>query len=69
MLSFRRQSNDIWRRIEQYKPVSIEPKGKEAFLAAMNHYYETVNDVKTNGAVFAAVCRGKVNGLLTRLAV
>lgn len=50
----------MWNRIEQYKPIFIEPKGKQDFLFAMENFYEKINDSSANGACFAAVCRGKV---------
>ena len=54
------QRNNIWNRIEQYKPVFVEPRNKHEFLTAMENFYEKINDPAQNGAVFAAVCRGKV---------
>ena len=32
-------------------------------MTAMDNYYEKVRDPQANGAVFAAVCRGKVKDL------
>ena len=54
------QKNNIWNRIEQYKPVFVEPRNKHEFHTAMESFYERINDPQHNGAVFAAVCRGKV---------
>ncbi len=54
------QKNNIWNRIEQYKPVFVEPRNKHEFHTAMENFYEKINDPAQNGAVFAAVCRGKV---------
>lgn len=39
----------------------MEPKGKDAFNAAMAGYYEKIRDPNLKGAVFMAVCRGKVS--------
>ncbi|XP_071118557.1 regulator of telomere elongation helicase 1-like [Haliotis cracherodii] len=55
------QDNNIWSRITQYKPVFVEPRGKAAFTDAMDEYYEKINDPTQNGAIFMAVCRGKVS--------
>lgn len=38
----------------------IEPQDKAEFLAAMHQYYDLVRSKQKNGAVFFAVCRGKV---------
>ena len=54
-------SAGIWNRIEQHKPIFIEPKRKSDFTVAMDAFYEQVHDQTKNGAVFAAVCRGKVS--------
>ena len=51
----------MWTRVEQYKPIFVEPKGKQDFLFAMENFYEKVNNPSGNGACFAAVCRGKVS--------
>jgi hypothetical protein len=53
------QKGGIWSRIEQHKAIFVEPKTKAEFATAMDNYYEKVND-PAGGAVFAAVCRGKV---------
>ncbi|XP_046578791.1 LOW QUALITY PROTEIN: regulator of telomere elongation helicase 1-like [Haliotis rubra] len=55
------QDNNIWNRVTQYKPVFVEPRGKVAFTDAMDEYYEKINDPTQNGAIFMAVCRGKVS--------
>jgi len=52
------QQAGIWKRIEQQKPVFIEPKNKTEFGTAMENFYDRVDS--GSGAVFAAVCRGKV---------
>ena len=51
----------MWGRIEQYKPVYVEPRTKSEFQIAMINYYDKIADNTANGAVFAAVCRGKVS--------
>ncbi|KAK7488471.1 hypothetical protein BaRGS_00020256 [Batillaria attramentaria] len=55
------QSSNVWQRILAYKPVIVEPRGKDAFVQAIDDFYEKINDPKLNGAVFMAVCRGKVS--------
>ncbi|KAJ8305702.1 hypothetical protein KUTeg_016247 [Tegillarca granosa] len=55
------QINNIWNRITQYKQIFVEPRGKTAFYDAMDEFYEKINDQSLNGAIFAAVCRGKVS--------
>ena len=54
------QEHNIWSRIEQYKPVYVEPRTKSEFQVAMINFYDKIQDNTANGAVFAAVCRGKV---------
>ncbi|XP_071964337.1 regulator of telomere elongation helicase 1-like isoform X2 [Antedon mediterranea] len=55
------RENRILSRMEQYKELFIEPRGKNDFLEAMNGFYSKVKDQTLNGAVFFAVCRGKVS--------
>lgn len=51
----------VWDRIRQYKAAVIEPQDKHEFSAAMSEFYSRVSDPRTKGAVFFAVCRGKVS--------
>jgi len=53
------QQSGIWTRIDQQKSIFVEPKTKAEFHTAMDNYYDRVNS--GSGAVFAAVCRGKVS--------
>lgn len=55
------QESGIWAQIIRHKPIYVEPKGKDAFATTMNEFYASINDPKTRGAVFIAVCRGKVS--------
>ncbi|XP_062868551.1 regulator of telomere elongation helicase 1 [Trichomycterus rosablanca] len=48
-------------RIENMKPVFVEPKGKGTFSEVIEGYYDKVNDPKSNGGSFFAVCRGKAS--------
>ncbi|XP_054653140.1 regulator of telomere elongation helicase 1 isoform X2 [Dunckerocampus dactyliophorus] len=58
---------EFWRgnghadRIESVKPMFIEPKGKGTFTEAIGSYYHAVNDSKSRGGIFSAVCRGKAS--------
>nr|XP_057907226.1 regulator of telomere elongation helicase 1 isoform X2 [Doryrhamphus excisus] len=58
---------EFWRdkghadRIESVKPMFIEPKGKGTFTEAIGSYYTAVNDSKSRGGIFSAVCRGKAS--------
>ncbi|XP_046714369.1 regulator of telomere elongation helicase 1 isoform X2 [Silurus meridionalis] len=48
-------------RIESMKPMFVEPKGKGTFTEVIDGFYDKVNDSKSNGGSFFAVCRGKVS--------
>ncbi|XP_042197672.1 regulator of telomere elongation helicase 1 [Callorhinchus milii] len=48
-------------RMEEIKPMFVETRGKGSFTEAMQRYYDKVNDPKSNGACFYAVCRGKIS--------
>ncbi|CDQ67596.1 unnamed protein product [Oncorhynchus mykiss] len=56
---------EFWRanghadRIENIKPMFVEPRGKGTFTEIIDGYYEKVNDSKSKGGSFFAVCRGK----------
>eukprot|EP00039_Didymoeca_costata_P012702 m.184272 g.184272 ORF g.184272 m.184272 type:complete len:1168 (-) comp15557_c1_seq4:1905-5408(-) len=52
---------NIWDRIKQHKAPIVEPTGKHEFLAAMHDFYEKIRDPGHSGAIFFAVCRGKVS--------
>ncbi|KAJ8390129.1 hypothetical protein AAFF_G00110030 [Aldrovandia affinis] len=58
---------DFWRvnghaaRIEKLKPMFVEPRGKGTFTEVINGYYDKVNDPKSKGGSFFAVCRGKAS--------
>lgn len=55
------QEVGLWSQIQRIKPIFIEPTSKEAFLNTMQEYYEKINDPHSKGAIFMAVCRGKVS--------
>uniref|UniRef100_A0A672YV14 Regulator of telomere elongation helicase 1 n=1 Tax=Sphaeramia orbicularis TaxID=375764 RepID=A0A672YV14_9TELE len=56
---------DFWRthghadRIENIKPMFVEPKGKGTFNEVIDGFYSRVNDPSSKGGSFFAVCRGK----------
>ncbi|XP_044068758.1 LOW QUALITY PROTEIN: regulator of telomere elongation helicase 1 [Siniperca chuatsi] len=58
---------DFWRanghaaRIENVKPMFVEPKGKGTFNEVIDGYYNKVNDPASKGGTFFAVCRGKAS--------
>ncbi|KAM4610026.1 regulator of telomere elongation helicase 1 [Polymixia lowei] len=58
---------EFWRgsghanRIENMKPMFVEPKGKGNFTEVINGYYDKVNDPNSKGGSFFAVCRGKAS--------
>lgn len=54
------QASGLRGRIEQHKALFVEPKSKLEFSTAMDNFYEKVDDPSTSGAIFSAVCRGKV---------
>ncbi|KAJ6638998.1 Regulator of telomere elongation helicase 1 like [Pseudolycoriella hygida] len=55
------QASGIWAQIHRVKAIFVEPQTKEAFVQTMKEYYDKVNDSTCKGAVFLAVCRGKVS--------
>uniref|UniRef100_A0A7N9AMY3 Regulator of telomere elongation helicase 1 n=1 Tax=Mastacembelus armatus TaxID=205130 RepID=A0A7N9AMY3_9TELE len=48
-------------RIENIKPMFVEPKGKGTFTEVIDGYYNKVNDPASKGGSFFAVCRGKAS--------
>ena len=50
----------VWDRIQQFKTPVVEPQDKPSFVAAMHLFYSKIQDPTCTGAVFFAVCRGKV---------
>lgn len=39
----------------------MEPQSKEGLINVMNEYYQKIDDPNYRGAIFMAVCRGKVS--------
>ncbi|KAJ0256732.1 Regulator of telomere elongation helicase 1 [Hirschfeldia incana] len=56
-----RNSMTIWERISKLKKPVIEPKDSSLFPAAMLDFSKKLQDRSISGAVFFAVCRGKVS--------
>ncbi|XP_055531532.1 regulator of telomere elongation helicase 1 homolog [Wyeomyia smithii] len=55
------QESGVWAQITRTKPIFVEPRGKDQFLNTMAEYYQRINEPGSRGAVFMAVCRGKVS--------
>ncbi len=55
------QASGIWAQIQRIKAIFVEPQTKEAFVQTMKDYYDRINDATCKGAIFLAVCRGKVS--------
>ena len=53
-------ANSLVARIDQLKRVIVEPRQSSSLGVAMDHFRSAV-DANTNGAIFFAVCRGKVS--------
>lgn len=49
----------IWDRVVQQKQAFVEPRGRADFKAVVDEYHQAISD-NPKGAVFFAVCRGKV---------
>lgn len=47
--------------MNEQKQVFVEPKTKDEFNQALNGYYSKIKDPAFAGAIFLAVCRGKVS--------
>ncbi|XP_061113879.1 regulator of telomere elongation helicase 1 isoform X2 [Conger conger] len=58
---------EFWRanghadRIEKLKPMFVEPRGKGTFTEVIDGYYGKIDDPKSKGGSFFAVCRGKAS--------
>jgi regulator of telomere elongation helicase 1 len=52
-------TSSIWDRIVQQKQTFVEPRGRADFKAVVEEYRQAIED-NPKGAVFFAVCRGKV---------
>lgn len=55
------REHDFAKRIEEVKPMFVEPRNKGSFAEVMDAYYSKIACPKSNGAAFLAVCRGKAS--------
>ncbi|KAK1124462.1 hypothetical protein K0M31_006814 [Melipona bicolor] len=55
------QNAGVWTKIADRKPIYVEPQYKNGFINVMNEYYQKIKDPSCKGAIFMAVCRGKVS--------
>ncbi|XP_051832730.1 regulator of telomere elongation helicase 1 isoform X2 [Antechinus flavipes] len=55
------RDHDFARKIEELKPIFVEPRSKGGFTEVIDAYYEKIVCPKSNGAAFMAVCRGKAS--------
>ncbi|XP_073265919.1 regulator of telomere elongation helicase 1 homolog isoform X1 [Populus alba] len=54
-------STTIWERICKHKKPVVEPRQSSQFPLAIEDYLAKLKDTSTSGAIFFAVCRGKVS--------
>ncbi|XP_058226856.1 regulator of telomere elongation helicase 1 homolog [Rhododendron vialii] len=54
-------SSTVWERICKYKQPVVEPRQSSLFPLAIDDFMTKLKDSSTSGAVFFAVCRGKVS--------
>ncbi|KAK2582863.1 hypothetical protein KPH14_008941 [Odynerus spinipes] len=55
------QCSGLWTQISERKPIYVEPQSKGSFVNVMHEYYQKIQDPSNKGAIFMAVCRGKVS--------
>ncbi|OXB78505.1 UNVERIFIED_CONTAM: hypothetical protein H355_007535 [Colinus virginianus] len=55
------REHDFAKRIEEVKPMFVEPRNKGSFAEVIDAYYGKIACPKSNGAAFLAVCRGKAS--------
>ncbi|XP_010249778.1 PREDICTED: regulator of telomere elongation helicase 1 isoform X2 [Nelumbo nucifera] len=54
-------SSTIWGRICKHKQPVVEPKQSSLFASSIEDFMAKLKDTSTSGAIFFAVCRGKVS--------
>ncbi|KAM1822970.1 hypothetical protein ACFX13_025632 [Malus domestica] len=54
-------STTTWERISKHKKPVVEPRQSSLFLLSIEDYMAKLKDTSASGAVFFAVCRGKVS--------
>ncbi|XP_076624502.1 regulator of telomere elongation helicase 1 isoform X2 [Colletes latitarsis] len=55
------QNTGLWTKIADHKPIYVESQHKDGFINVLNEYCEKIKDPSCKGAIFMAVCRGKVS--------
>ncbi|KAM3923568.1 regulator of telomere elongation helicase 1 isoform 2-T2 [Leptodactylus fuscus] len=55
------KENSLTSRIEDVKPMFVEPRGKGSFTEIIDAFYERIQAPNSTGASFFAVCRGKAS--------
>ncbi|CAI9597238.1 unnamed protein product [Staurois parvus] len=55
------KENGLSSRIDDVKPMFVEPRGKGSFTEMIDAYYEKIQAPNSTGASFLAVCRGKAS--------
>ncbi|XP_040295030.1 regulator of telomere elongation helicase 1 isoform X2 [Bufo bufo] len=55
------KENGLTSRIEDVKPMFVEPRGKGSFTETIDAFYEKIQAPSSSGASFFAVCRGKAS--------
>ncbi len=50
----------VWDRLKLYKLPVVEPQNRVEFTEAMSRFYSEIRNPTLQGAIFFAVCRGKV---------
>ncbi|CAL0324128.1 unnamed protein product [Lupinus luteus] len=62
-------STSIWERICKHKKPVIEPRESSLFASSIRDYVSKLKDTSASGAVFFAVCRGKVCPVLSLIGI
>uniref|UniRef100_G3TN93 Regulator of telomere elongation helicase 1 n=1 Tax=Loxodonta africana TaxID=9785 RepID=G3TN93_LOXAF len=55
------RAHDFTRKIEELKPMFVEPRTKGSFSEVIDAYYAKIASPGSSGATFLAVCRGKAS--------
>lgn len=55
------QVTNVWKSLQQRKGIFVEPRGKTEFSQTMQGCYDRIRSPEHRGAMFFAVCRGKVS--------
>uniref|UniRef100_A0A1B0CHR4 Regulator of telomere elongation helicase 1 homolog n=1 Tax=Lutzomyia longipalpis TaxID=7200 RepID=A0A1B0CHR4_LUTLO len=55
------QDSGLWSQISNIKPIFVEARNKNDFQDTMVEYYARIQEPGSRGAIFMAVCRGKVS--------